>query len=118
MTIATQEWKGKGLKVHATTADVTTAEGREALVKEAEDHFGGLLDILVNNVGVSIRKASLDYTHEEYASVMDTNFTSLFLLTLLIHPLLKAAAAKGEARENGGSSIGTCISCFVVAPSV
>ena len=46
MTIATQEWKGKGLKVHATTADVTTAEGREALVKEvsiriAVGRYGG-----------------------------------------------------------------------------
>lgn len=34
MTNASQEWNAKGLKVHATTADVTTAEGREALVNE------------------------------------------------------------------------------------
>ena len=50
---------------------------------QADEHFDGLLDILVNNVGTSIRKASLDYTREEYASIMDTNFSSLFLLTLV-----------------------------------
>ncbi|CAN0540746.1 unnamed protein product, partial [Scytosiphon promiscuus] len=49
--------------------------------RQADEHFGGLLDILVNNVGTSIRKASLDYTAEENASIMDTNFSSLFLLT-------------------------------------
>lgn len=46
-----------------------------------EEYFGGLLDILVNNVGTNIRKATVDYTPEEFAHVMDTNFTSLFLLT-------------------------------------
>lgn len=32
-TCVVQEWKGEGLRVHGTTADVTTVEGREALVK-------------------------------------------------------------------------------------
>lgn len=50
---------------------------------QADGYFAGLLDILVNNVGTNIRKASLDYTREEYASIMDTNFSSLFLLTLV-----------------------------------
>eukprot|EP00904_Undaria_pinnatifida_P005626 jgi/Undpi1/2193/HiC_scaffold_12.g05579.m1 len=105
ITACLEEWKRKGLNVHATTADVTTAEGREALVKEADKHFDGLLNILVNNVGTSLRKDSLDFTPKEYASIMDTNLTSLFLLTQLVHPLLKAAAAKKGAREDGGSSI-------------
>ncbi|CBJ29612.1 tropinone reductase, putative / tropine dehydrogenase, putative [Ectocarpus siliculosus] len=100
-----EEWKSKGLLVEGTAADVTTAEGRESLVKLAEEHFGGLLDILVNNVGTNIRKATVDYTPEELAYVMDTNFTSLFLLTKLLHPLLKAAAAVKGSRENGGSSV-------------
>eukprot|EP00903_Cladosiphon_okamuranus_P012876 g12026.t1 len=100
-----EEWKSKGLIVHGTAADVTTAEGREALVKLVQEHFGGLLDILVNNVGTNIRKATIDYTPEEYAHVMDTNFTSLFLLTQLLYPFLKAAAAVKGAKESGGSSV-------------
>ncbi|CAN0442640.1 unnamed protein product [Ectocarpus sp. 8 AP-2014] len=31
--VVRQEWKSKGLLVEGTTADVTTAEGRESLVK-------------------------------------------------------------------------------------
>lgn len=50
-------------------------------VEKANEHFGGLLDILVNNVGTSIRKTTTEYTAEEFAHVMDTNFNSLFLLT-------------------------------------
>lgn len=51
------------------------------LFLQAEEHFGGLLDILVNNVGTNIRKATVDYSPEELAYIMNTNFTSLFLLT-------------------------------------
>eukprot|EP00752_Nemacystus_decipiens_P007792 g6959.t1 len=105
VTACLEEWRGKGLVVHGTAADVTTAEGREVLVKAAQEHFGGLLDILVNNVGTSIRKSTVDYTPEEFAHVMNTNFTSLFLLTQLLYPFLKAAAAVDGARENGGSSV-------------
>lgn len=53
-----------------------------------EEHFGGLLDILVNNVGTNIRKATMDYTPEEFAHVMDTNFASLFLLTQVQYVLM------------------------------
>ncbi|CAM9901035.1 unnamed protein product [Pylaiella littoralis] len=100
-----EEWKEKGLIVHGTVADVTTAEGREALAKLAKEHFGGLLDILVNNVGTSIRKATVDYTPEELAHVMDTNFTSLFLLTQARRYIAGRSAAAEGAREQGGSSV-------------
>lgn len=50
-------------------------------VTQVDEHFGGMLDILVNNVGTNIRKATVDYTPEEYFKVMDTNFNSVFLLT-------------------------------------
>lgn len=40
------------------------------------------MDILVNNVGRSIRKAStFDFTPEEFAVIIDTNFNSVLLLT-------------------------------------
>lgn len=54
-----------------------------ACCRQADQRFDGLLDILINNVGTNIRKTSLDYTGEEYAFVMDTNLSSLFLLTLV-----------------------------------
>ena len=46
-----------------------------------DEHFGGILDILINNVGTNIRKTTVDYTPEEFLKVVDTNFNSVFLLT-------------------------------------
>ena len=48
---------------------------------QADEHFGGMLDILVNNVGTNIRKATVDFTAEEFSTIMDTNFNSIFFLT-------------------------------------
>jgi NAD(P)-dependent dehydrogenase (short-subunit alcohol dehydrogenase family) len=41
----------------ALTTDVSTSEGIDKLVASIEEHFGGRLDILVNNVGTNVRKA-------------------------------------------------------------
>ncbi|CAN0166290.1 unnamed protein product, partial [Ectocarpus sp. 8 AP-2014] len=104
-------WRAKGLEVHGIAVDVTTAEGRQELYSAAEERFDGALDILVNNVGRSIRKSStFDYTPEELDTIIDTNFSMVLSLTkarfsLLFHPLLKAAAATEGARDKGGSSV-------------
>ncbi|CAN0110120.1 unnamed protein product [Pylaiella littoralis] len=106
VTACVTDWKAKGFAVHGVVVDVSTTEGQQALFNSAETHFGGTLDILVNNVGKSIRKAStFEYTPEELATVIDINFTSVLSLTQLLHPLLKAAAAVEGAREKGGSSV-------------
>eukprot|EP00752_Nemacystus_decipiens_P007787 g6954.t1 len=106
LTACVGGWKTKGLEVHGIAADVSTREGRQALFSSAEQLFGGSLDILVNNVGRSIRKAStFDYTPDEFDVIIDINFTSVLLLTQLLHPLLKTAAAAEGARARGGSSV-------------
>lgn len=43
--------------------------------------MGQSLDILVNNVGVNIRRPTLEYTPEEVLSVINTNLLSFFHLT-------------------------------------
>lgn len=48
---------------------------------KARAEFGGALDILVNNVGMSLRKGTTEYSQEEYARIVDVNFNSVFLLT-------------------------------------
>ena len=84
------EWRDQhGLDVHGIVADVSTPEGREILVKEAEKRFGNKLDILINNVGTNIRKPSVDYTEEDYDFIMKTNLQSVFELTKLCYPMLK-----------------------------
>lgn len=43
----------------------------------------------VNNVGMNIRKPTVDYTAEEYSRIMTTNFDSAYHLCQVAHPLLK-----------------------------
>jgi len=49
------------------------------------------LDILVNNIGTNIRKATIDFELDEYYRLLDTNLTSCFEITRLCHALLKPA---------------------------
>ncbi|HYO79308.1 MAG TPA: SDR family oxidoreductase [Thermoanaerobaculia bacterium] len=67
-------------------ADVTVAADRVRM-------FAGLerLDILINNAGTNIRKKALDYGYDEYERIRETNMDSVFELSRLAHPLLRAA---------------------------
>jgi Tropinone reductase 1 len=49
------------------------------------------LDILVNNAGTNIRKATADYSKEEYSLICETNMDSVFALCRLAYPLLRAS---------------------------
>lgn len=85
-----ENYSGLSGELHTLAADVSTAEGRQQLVKEVEQQWNGL-DILVNNVGTNIRKATVDYTDEEYDFVMNTNLRSAFELNRLFFPMLQKA---------------------------
>ena len=86
-------------RLTAVVADVSTADGRQALVDEVRQRFAGgeggeaTLDLLVNNVGTNLRKASVDYTDEEYSTLIETNQASAFHLSRMCFPLL--CRAKG-----------------------
>jgi len=86
-----------GGRVRGVAADLSTAEGRARVMRELEDSGGGL-DVLVNNVGVNVRKPAVEFTTEEYERIISTNLTSAFELTRAAYPLLKGAAARaGDA---------------------
>eukprot|EP00210_Caulerpa_lentillifera_P001749 g1679.t1 len=48
---------------------------------------------LVNNAGTNIRKLAVDFTKEDYTTIMETNLESVFVLSQLCHPLLKASGS-------------------------
>lgn len=50
---------------------------------------GNSLDILVNNVGMNIRKKTIEYTMEEYDTLLNTNLRSAFEISKHAYPLLK-----------------------------
>ena len=58
--------------VGAVQADVACRQGREALVEEAAallEAEGAPLSVLVNNAGTNIRKPTVEYSGDEFATV-------------------------------------------------
>jgi NAD(P)-dependent dehydrogenase (short-subunit alcohol dehydrogenase family) len=60
-------------------ADVSDEAQVIALERDVIAKFGRA-DILINNAGIAIRKKAVEYTLEEWRSVIDTNLTSVFLM--------------------------------------
>jgi Tropinone reductase 1 len=91
----TKEWnEEQGFDVTAICADVSTTEGLDLLFSEIKNWLGKMtddnrLDILVNNVGMNIRKPSIEYSKEDTKTIWKTNFDSMWDLTMKCHPLLK-----------------------------
>ena len=86
-------------------ADLSTAEGRARVLRELEETCEGL-DVLVNNVGVNVRKPAIEFTTEEYERIFSTNLTSAFELTRAAYPMLKSAAVRaGDASVVNVSSV-------------
>lgn len=73
-------------------ADVSDAEQRQEVFDWIEDLQDGL-QILVNNAGHNIRKATMDYNDDEWRSIFETNIFSAFELSRFAYPLLKQHAS-------------------------
>ncbi|MEM8833892.1 MAG: 3-oxoacyl-[acyl-carrier-protein] reductase [Pseudomonadota bacterium] len=63
----------------AIIADLSTAEGIDALIKEADEKLGQI-DILVNNAGLTRDNLSMRMKEEEWREVLDVNLTAPFML--------------------------------------
>ncbi|KAI3757920.1 hypothetical protein L6452_05464 [Arctium lappa] len=86
-----QEWSAKGFKVTGSICDVASHLQREQLMEKVSSLFSGKLNILVNNAGTNNVKPTIEYTAEDYSTIMSTNLESCFHLCQLAHPLLKAS---------------------------
>jgi NAD(P)-dependent dehydrogenase (short-subunit alcohol dehydrogenase family) len=69
-------------------ADVTDEAQVRALEQGVRDRFGHV-DILINNAGMNIRKPLVEYTLDEWNTVLDTNLTSVFLVCRSFIPMMK-----------------------------
>jgi tropinone reductase I len=106
------EWnQEQGWNVSGVVADLSDASSRDSFVQAIKEWLPTTsedgedapqqLDILVNNVGTNIRKASVEYTPEEFHKVLATNLESTFALTAACHPLLK------RKKKSASSSLST-----------
>eukprot|EP00567_Pseudictyota_dubia_P001351 CAMPEP_0197469108 /NCGR_PEP_ID=MMETSP1175-20131217/66432_1 /TAXON_ID=1003142 /ORGANISM="Triceratium dubium, Strain CCMP147" /LENGTH=318 /DNA_ID=CAMNT_0043005241 /DNA_START=127 /DNA_END=1083 /DNA_ORIENTATION=+ len=101
LTERLEEWRGNGMDVRGVVADVSTPDGRRALVEKLKEILGpeGRLDILVNNVGTNIRRKTVEYSEGELEFILRTNFVSMFELTKMCHPFLKRTKDMTELGE-------------------
>jgi NAD(P)-dependent dehydrogenase (short-subunit alcohol dehydrogenase family) len=91
------ELRAKGHETLPVLADVSTAEGADALIKAAVRRYGRI-DILVCNAGVNVKKKAIDFTPAEFETVIGGNLTSYFLTA-------QAAARQFIAQGTGGAIV-------------
>ncbi|XP_058768603.1 tropinone reductase homolog At5g06060-like [Vicia villosa] len=84
-----EDWKRKGFNVTGSVCDLLFRDQRDKLMETVASVFNGKLNILVNNAGTFTPKPIIDYTDEDVATIMNTNFVSGYHLCQLAHPLLK-----------------------------
>ena len=72
--------------------DVSQPESYPVVINHIKEQMGRL-DILVNNVGMNIRKKVTEYTREEYEKILNTNLSSAFELSREAYPLLRDSGA-------------------------
>jgi NAD(P)-dependent dehydrogenase (short-subunit alcohol dehydrogenase family) len=85
----------EGGTASAVRADVAKAADCQAMVRAAVERYGRL-DILDNNVGISVRADVLEVTEEQWDKVMAVNVKSI---------MLAAKYAIPEMKKAGGGSI-------------
>ena len=85
-------WQQQGFTAHGVAADLSSSEDRGRLLEKLKANWDHL-DILVNNVGMNIRKKTVEYTTDEYDTVMGTNLRAGFETCQLAYPLLKKSNA-------------------------
>ncbi|WP_327001169.1 SDR family oxidoreductase [Dactylosporangium sp. NBC_01737] len=69
------------LGVPGIPCDVTDQAQVEHLFAAAVEHFGGGLDVLVNNAGLGGTAAVVDMTDEQWSTVLDVTLTGTFRCT-------------------------------------
>ncbi|HFL2713455.1 TPA: SDR family oxidoreductase [Legionella pneumophila] len=88
---AIKNWSSEGFCVNGIVADLNQDESYFHVINSITQKWGAL-DILINNVGINIRKPAQDYLSHEFEEIMQTNLTSTFKLCQLAYPLLKKSA--------------------------
>lgn len=86
---AAAELRRSGAETLAIPADVTHQEQVDSLLAKTIEHFGRL-DVLVNNVGRSMRGRALEITPDDFRELLEANFLSAVRMTRAAAPHLEA----------------------------
>lgn len=83
-----REIESTGGAAKVFVADVAKEENVRELESEVAAHLGQV-QILINNAGMNLRKNLVDFSLEEWRTVLDTNLTSVFLMCRAFVPHMK-----------------------------
>ncbi|HUZ45625.1 MAG TPA: SDR family NAD(P)-dependent oxidoreductase [Terriglobia bacterium] len=83
-----KEIKSTGGEARVFQTDVSKEDQVRKLEHDVIEAFGRV-HILINNVGINLRKPLVDFTLEEWRHVQDTNLTSVFLMCRSFLPYMK-----------------------------
>ncbi len=93
------------LPLYGYSADITDIQDRKLFKHKIRQFWDGKFDILINNVGINIKKKSLDYLDIEFERVMNTNVVAAFDLIKILHPFLVKEKDEGQSSIINISSI-------------
>jgi 3-oxoacyl-[acyl-carrier protein] reductase len=104
--------KKDGGEALAVQTDVASAESVEAMVKAALIHYGGRVDILVNNAAIWTLVATEELNEADWDRMVDVNMKGVFLCCRAVIPIMKKQK-RGHivniasiAARNGGTFAG------------
>lgn len=86
-----------GNRAYVTPADLSSAEGANKLIEDAEQAMGGV-DILINNAGLTRDQLAMRMKDEDWQTVLDVNLTAAFRLS--------RACLRGMMKARTGRIIG------------
>jgi gluconate 5-dehydrogenase len=70
-------------------ADLDKVENCKRLIAESHETLGRL-DILINNAGMNRRMPMVEYTEDDYETIMNVNLRSIFFLSQAVQPIMKS----------------------------
>jgi NAD(P)-dependent dehydrogenase (short-subunit alcohol dehydrogenase family) len=88
LTDVRAEIKGSGGEAEFFVADVSSEAQVDKLETEVSARLGKV-QILINNAGINVRKNLTDFTLDEWQSVLNTNLTSVFLMSRRFVPHMR-----------------------------
>lgn len=71
----------EGAGVYFVQCDLTDSASIPKAVEQCMAYLGGRIDILVNGAGIQYRAPALEFPEEAWRRVIDTNLTSMFLMS-------------------------------------
>ena len=75
----------KGIKAYPYTADLSKAESIKDYIRDILT-LCGKVDVLINNAGIQVRKPALEFTLEEWHSVLNIHLTASFAMAQALVP--------------------------------